>query len=395
MSSGVKTTSYHINSQALLDRQKESYEAKLASTTDLLESDKKLALENQAALYQRKIAELESLINENATQHAAVAAEKERLERAMPSVELLQGDLRSKAITERANELTDDIDRCTELSFCRLIRCVDAQIFSGYRQYMGVSDEEVQQMIGAIAHIAAEAAERLCDPDRPDRTGWASGSNIASAGDSAIILSGAGTSDGGSACLCFFEPSEAALVAGAGDGAGDGGSACLCFFEPSEAALVADAGDGAGDGESACLCFFEPSEAALVAGAGDGAGDGENACLCFFEPSEAALVAVCLVTSSFNNRLKASGYTPIFKYSIAGGDAALFRSVEQAEDDPATAVDDLKATRGVLRGWTSAADSREKIVRRLVRMTGGAKGVHVDSGMLRSPCGDWAGDKVA
>ncbi|KAK3238863.1 hypothetical protein CYMTET_51158 [Cymbomonas tetramitiformis] len=228
MSSGVKTTSYHINSQALLDRQKESYEAKLASTTDLLESDKKLALENQAALYQRKIAELESLINENATQHAAVAAEKERLERAMPSVELLQGDLRSKAITERANELTDDIDRCTELSFCRLIRCVDAQIFSGYRQYMGVSDEEVQQMIGAIAHIAAE--------------------NIASAGDSAIILSGAGT--------------------------------------------------------SGRIAFH--------------------------------------IARQFNNRLKASGYTPIFKYSIAGGDAALFRSVEQAEDDPATAVDDLK-----------------------------------------------------
>eukprot|EP00959_Pyramimonas_sp_CCMP1952_P339432 7108630-Pyramimonas_sp.AAC.1 len=55
----------HINSEALLERQAETYEAKLTALGELLESEKRLALENQAARYQRKVAELEDVVNDS------------------------------------------------------------------------------------------------------------------------------------------------------------------------------------------------------------------------------------------------------------------------------------------------------------------------------------------
>lgn len=49
----------------------------------------------------------------------------------------------AQPITERANELTDDIDRCTEPSLVRIMRAIDGQIFYGYRQYPALNDPEV------------------------------------------------------------------------------------------------------------------------------------------------------------------------------------------------------------------------------------------------------------
>jgi N-acetylmuramic acid 6-phosphate (MurNAc-6-P) etherase len=48
------------------------------------------------------------------------------------------------------------------------------------------------------------------------------------------------------------------------------------------------------------------------------------------------------VTRAFNRLMKSHGRLPCFRHCIAGGDTALFKSVEGAEDDPAGAVDDLK-----------------------------------------------------
>jgi len=50
----------------------------------------------------------------------------------------------AQPITERANELTDDIDRCTEPSLVRIMRAIDGQIFYGYRQYPALNDPEVR-----------------------------------------------------------------------------------------------------------------------------------------------------------------------------------------------------------------------------------------------------------
>ena len=50
----------------------------------------------QAAKYDRKIAELEDIIYDSTKQQAELAAEKERLERALPTYELLTSDLKNK-----------------------------------------------------------------------------------------------------------------------------------------------------------------------------------------------------------------------------------------------------------------------------------------------------------
>ena len=95
----------HINSEALLERQAETYEAKLTALGELLESEKRLALENQAAKYQRKVAQLEDVISDASQKVAELSAEKERLERAMPSHELL-ADLRAKVRKPRCLIIT-------------------------------------------------------------------------------------------------------------------------------------------------------------------------------------------------------------------------------------------------------------------------------------------------
>eukprot|EP00976_Prorocentrum_cordatum_P107501 1194651-Prorocentrum_minimum.AAC.7 len=106
-------------------------------------------------------------------QVAELSAEKERLEQAMPSHELL-ADLRAKPITERANELADDIDRCTDESFLRLMRSVDGQMFAGYRQYIGLTDLKIQHVMEHLASVVAEY--------------------LSAATESCIVLGGAGTS---------------------------------------------------------------------------------------------------------------------------------------------------------------------------------------------------------
>jgi hypothetical protein len=81
--------------------------------------------------------------------------------------------LLAQPITERANELADDIDRCTDESFIRLMRSVDGQMFAGYRQYPGLTDIETQHL---VEHLASVVAEYLASPT-----------------ESCIILGGAGT----------------------------------------------------------------------------------------------------------------------------------------------------------------------------------------------------------
>jgi N-acetylmuramic acid 6-phosphate (MurNAc-6-P) etherase len=49
---------------------------------------------------------------------------------------------------------------------------------------------------------------------------------------------------------------------------------------------------------------------------------------------------------TFNEILRAKGFTPLFEYLIAGGDKALIRAQEGAEDDPHQAVRDLRAALG-------------------------------------------------
>jgi hypothetical protein len=63
------------------------------------------------------------------------------------------------------------------------------------------------------------------------------------------------------------------------------------------------------------------------------------------------------VTRSFNNLMRSHGRHPCFRYCIAGGDAALFKSVEGAEDDPACAVDDLKVRAGAAAGRHGSLNS--------------------------------------
>lgn len=78
-------------------------------------------------------------------------------------------------ITERSNELTADIDVATASDIARTLRQCDSQIFSGWKHFPSVYDEEV---ITAMDRIAEEAAEMLKD----------------SSGETAIVLSGCGTS---------------------------------------------------------------------------------------------------------------------------------------------------------------------------------------------------------
>jgi len=77
------------------------------------------------------------------------------------------------SITESPNELTGDIDLAPPEGIVRLLRAVDAQIFSGYQTYPGLTDE---QTIDGIVRLTEAAAAML---GRKDAT---------------IVLAGAGTS---------------------------------------------------------------------------------------------------------------------------------------------------------------------------------------------------------
>jgi hypothetical protein len=63
----------------------------------------------------------------------------------------------AQSVTERANELADDLDRCTEKSFVRLMHSVDGQVFSGYRQYPSIYDEDIlglMEQVGLSGRLA-------------------------------------------------------------------------------------------------------------------------------------------------------------------------------------------------------------------------------------------------
>ncbi len=77
------------------------------------------------------------------------------------------------SITEIPNELTTDIDVATPVGIVRLLRAADAQIYSGYRDYPALSDEEIVATIIQAVEWAAPVLGRE---------------------DSVVIISGAGTS---------------------------------------------------------------------------------------------------------------------------------------------------------------------------------------------------------
>ena len=78
-------------------------------------------------------------------------------------------------ITERSNELTSGIDVATASDIVRTLRQCDSQIFSGWKHFPSIYDEEV---ITVMNRIAQKATEMLKD----------------SSGETAIVLSGCGTS---------------------------------------------------------------------------------------------------------------------------------------------------------------------------------------------------------
>lgn len=78
-------------------------------------------------------------------------------------------------ITERPNELTFDIDVATASDITKTLRQCDSQIFSGWKHFPSIYDEEA---ITAMDRIAEKAAEMLQGVR----------------GDTAIVLSGCGTS---------------------------------------------------------------------------------------------------------------------------------------------------------------------------------------------------------
>lgn len=78
-------------------------------------------------------------------------------------------------ITERPNELTFDIDLATASDITKTLRQCDSQIFSGWKNSPSIYDKEA---ITAMDRIAEKAAEMLQNSN----------------GDTAIVLSGCGTS---------------------------------------------------------------------------------------------------------------------------------------------------------------------------------------------------------
>ena len=78
-------------------------------------------------------------------------------------------------ITERPNELTFDIDVGTASDIARTLRQCSSQIFSGWKHFPSIYDEEA---LAAMDKIAEKAAEMLQE----------------NSGETAIVLSGCGTS---------------------------------------------------------------------------------------------------------------------------------------------------------------------------------------------------------
>eukprot|EP00899_Mesostigma_viride_P001423 jgi/Mesvir1/11281/Mv01075-RA.2 len=86
----------------------------------------------------------------------------------------------STPITERENELTNEIDAADSKGVVRMMRGCDSQVFAGYRSFPGLADEEIIAKVEVAASIAAEF--------------------VAAHKESVVVLSGAGTS-GRLACL--------------------------------------------------------------------------------------------------------------------------------------------------------------------------------------------------
>lgn len=82
-------------------------------------------------------------------------------------------ELQKLSITEIPNELTTDIDVASATGIVRLLRATDAQIYSGYRGYPAICDDEIVARIIQAAEWAAAVLGRE---------------------DSVVIISGAGTS---------------------------------------------------------------------------------------------------------------------------------------------------------------------------------------------------------
>lgn len=82
------------------------------------------------------------------------------------------------SITERQNELTNELDLLEPIEIFRLLRQADSQIFSGWRHHSGLFDEE-------NLNCLEEFAQRIK---------FILTQNISKLDQVAIILSGSGTS---------------------------------------------------------------------------------------------------------------------------------------------------------------------------------------------------------
>ncbi|NLE59529.1 MAG: hypothetical protein GX616_14300, partial [Planctomycetes bacterium] len=64
------------------------------------------------------------------------------------------------SITETPNELTTDIDVASPVGIVRLLRATDAQIYSGYRDYPALCDDEIVARIAQAVEWAAPVLGR-------------------------------------------------------------------------------------------------------------------------------------------------------------------------------------------------------------------------------------------
>jgi N-acetylmuramic acid 6-phosphate (MurNAc-6-P) etherase len=79
------------------------------------------------------------------------------------------------SITETSNEVTEEIDVCNPKEILRILRQCDQQIFSGWRQYPGIFDDEILAKVEFICQQVKEVIAR-------------------ESSKSAIVISGSGTS---------------------------------------------------------------------------------------------------------------------------------------------------------------------------------------------------------
>lgn len=63
------------------------------------------------------------------------------------------------AITELPNELSSDLDLLSPIGIVRLFRTIDAQLFSGYKHYTSLYDQECLELMVYVATKVKQVIE--------------------------------------------------------------------------------------------------------------------------------------------------------------------------------------------------------------------------------------------